>query len=237
MERSLATAAGLGWTGKNTCLIHPKLGSFGFLAVLLTTSNLMQESKKHWKSCRTGAEAARAASKPARRDALIAPYQMDATKCIAYLTIEHKGRHCAGADGRHGAAGVRLRHLPGCLPVESQGADQLGSGAGSAGGAGESGAGVAGCDGRAELSSGPSMARRCGGRDSRACSATWPLPWATAGATDLRRGCASGPARQTKACARRPSGPEEAQIDKWVRRKKWKLETQATPGLSRPGKS
>ena len=91
VERSLARAAGLGWTGKNTCLIHPKLGSFGFLAVLLTSREVSPKEKtaelltpdrcgtctRCLQACPTGA--------------LIAPYQMDATKCISYLTIEHKG--------------------------------------------------------------------------------------------------------------------------------------------------
>lgn len=94
VERSLAVAAGLGWTGKNTCLIHPKLGSYGFLAVLLTALPVEENGAE---------DEARATLVPDRcgtcrrcldacpTGALVEPRQMNANLCISYLTIEHRG--------------------------------------------------------------------------------------------------------------------------------------------------
>jgi epoxyqueuosine reductase len=104
VERALAAAAGLGWTGKNTCLIHPKLGSFGFLAAILTSLEVSDTTRPrgelqipdHCGSCTRCIEAC-------PTGALDVPYQMDATRCIAYLTIEHKGsitEELAGKMGR-----------------------------------------------------------------------------------------------------------------------------------------
>ncbi|MGA2350557.1 MAG: tRNA epoxyqueuosine(34) reductase QueG [Terracidiphilus sp.] len=94
VERSLAEAAGLGWTGKNTCLIHPKLGSFGFLAVLVTSLEACEQAGSPRMQFLTQPDrcgTCRRCLDACPTGALVAPYQMDAARCIAYLTIEHRG--------------------------------------------------------------------------------------------------------------------------------------------------
>ena len=86
-ERALAEMAGLGFIGKNTCLILPGSGSFVFLAALLTNIELVPDDPIRWDcgACTLCMEACPTQALSASR-----PYQMDASRCIAYLTIELK---------------------------------------------------------------------------------------------------------------------------------------------------
>ena len=109
MEKPLAQAAAIGWQGKHTNLVSTSFGSWLFLGEIFTTLDLAADAP-HADRCGT----CRACLDVCPTNAFPAPYQLDARRCISYLTIEHKGHI---APEFRAAIGNRIYGCDDCLAV------------------------------------------------------------------------------------------------------------------------
>lgn len=87
LEKALAQKAGLGWIGKNTLLMNRTAGSWFFLGEIYTSLPLPMSSPTTEQHCGT----CTACIDVCPTDAILSPFELDARKCISYLTIEHRG--------------------------------------------------------------------------------------------------------------------------------------------------
>lgn len=109
MEKPLAAQAGLGWQGKHTNLVSRELGSWFFIGTILTTADLKTDEPEvdHCGTCTACLDICPTKAFPA-------PHQLDARRCISYLTIEHKGHI---AKEFRTAMGNRIYGCDDCLAV------------------------------------------------------------------------------------------------------------------------